>query len=484
MAADSNPRDTRGTAWSTLLTPTLTAGFAAIVIVLIVLLFSGLANVRHVYRASEAVTHTHAVKTALERLLSTVVDAETGQRGFVITGDDKYLEPYDRARAGLSSRLAEVRSLTADNVEQLVDVERLVELSQHKLSELDRTIALRRQAGFTAARELIADDVGRQLMDNMRAIAVRMEAREDQLLAIRSAEAARDYYTAEVTHVVGMLIGLLAVSALFAATVSHAVQRARAARALEAKHAELRQALQLKDEFVSVISHELRTPMTTIVGWARMLEERSVRPEKVDDAIAAINRSADALRQLIDDLLDTSQLVSGRMRLSIGKIDLREVVAEAVETVRLSAENKGVALMVATPHESSVSVQGDATRLRQVLWNLLSNAIKFTPTGGQVALELTATEHGFRLEVRDTGAGIEPDFLPYVFDRFRQGRSVRQQGVGLGLAIVRHLVELHGGTVTAQSDGVGKGSTFVVELPAIVLARAADRSAWSALAEG
>jgi signal transduction histidine kinase len=484
MTPDSNSRNTRGTAWSTLLTPTLTAGFAAIVIVLIVLLFSGLANVRHVYRASEAVAHTHAVKTALERLLSVVVDAETGQRGFVITGEEKYLEPYERARVGLAGSLAEVRSLTADNDEQGVDFERLVDLSQRKLSELDRTIAVRRQAGFTAARDVIADDVGRRLMDDMRTIVVRMEAREDQLLAIRSADAARDYYTAEVTHVVGMLIGLLAVSALFAATASHAVQRARAARALEAKHAELRQALQLKDEFVSVISHELRTPMTTIVGWARMLGERSVRPEKVDDAIAVINRSADALRQLIDDLLDTSQLVSGRMRLSIGRVDLREVVTEAVEGVRLSAENKGLALMVATPHEASISVQGDAARLRQVVWNLLSNAIKFTPTGGQVVLELTTTEHGFRLEVRDTGAGIEPEFLPHVFDRFRQGRSVRQEGVGLGLAIVRHLVELHGGTVTAQSDGSGKGSSFVVELPALLSPDAAGRSAWSALAEG
>jgi signal transduction histidine kinase len=484
MAADSTSREDHGTAWSTLLTPTLTAGFAAIVIVLIVLLFSGLANVRHVYRASEAVAHTHAVKTALERLLSILVDAETGQRGFIITGAEKYLEPYDRARAGLSSSLEDVRSLTADNVEQRGDFERLVDLSQRKLSELQRTIALRRQAGFTAARDVIEDDVGRRLMDDLRAIVVRMEAREDQLLAVRSADAARDYYTAEVTHVVGMLIGLLAVSALFAATVNHAVQRARAARALEAKHAELRQALQLKDEFVSVISHELRTPVTTIVGWAGMLEGRLVRPERVDDAIAAINRSAAALSQLIDDLLDTGQLVSGRMRLSIGKVDLREVVTDAVDTVRLSAENKGVALMVATPHEAAVWVQGDVTRLRQVVWNLLSNGIKFTPTGGQVVLELTARAHSFRLEVRDTGAGIEPEFLPYVFDRFRQGHSGRQQGVGLGLAIVRHLVELHGGTVTAHSDGAGKGSSFVVELPTVVSAHAAGRSAWSALAGG
>src|SRR6476469_3517918 len=147
MAADSTPRDDHGTTWSTLLTPTLTAGFAGIVIVLIVLLFSGLANVRHVYRASEAVAHTHAVKTALERLLSILVDAETGQRGFIITGEAKYLEPYDRARAGLSKSLGEVRSLTADNVEQQGDFERLVDLSQRELSELDRTIALRRQAG-------------------------------------------------------------------------------------------------------------------------------------------------------------------------------------------------------------------------------------------------------------------------------------------------------------------------------------------------
>jgi len=465
--------------WSRVLTPSLAIVFAIPFVVLFALLFVGPRNLRDMYSKSEAVAHTYAVKAALEQLLATIVDAETGERGFVITGDEKYLEPYERARADVSTNFSQARSLTADNLEQQRDLERLSALADRKLAELAKAVALRHESGFAAAQAKVADDIGRQLMEQMRAVAGRMEAREDGLLAARSADASRSYRRAQVARRVGLGLGLLAVVGLFLGILWYGSERLKATRALEERQAALREALQIKDEFVTVIAHELRTPISTIVGWARMLEERSVKPERVEAAIAAIHRSADSLRQLIDDLMDTSQLTSGRMRLTVGPVDLRDVIHDAVEAVRFSADNKGVVLTARIPRDRPLLMQGDAGRLKQVVWNLLANAIKFTPAGGHVTIVLNAIERGFRVEVSDTGSGIEPEFLPYVFERFRQATTgPRQTGVGLGLAIVRHLVELHGGTVSAYSAGRGKGATFAIELPLIPTAQAVS-STWS-----
>ncbi len=205
-----------------------------------------------------------------------------------------------------------------------------------------------------------------------------------------------------------------------------------------------------------------------------MLEQQTVPPDRLDKAIGAIVRNSVSLRQLIDDLMDTSQLVAGRTRLAIAPVDLGDVVRDAIDAVRLSADNKGVALVDDVDTNLTV-VMGDAARLKQVVWNLLANAIKFTPAGGRVNIAVTADDRSVRIEVRDTGQGIEPEFLPHVFERFRQAvlPTGTQRGLGLGLAIVRHLVELHGGTVTVHSAGLLQGSTFVVSLPANITPRAA-----------
>jgi signal transduction histidine kinase len=196
-----------------------------------------------------------------------------------------------------------------------------------------------------------------------------------------------------------------------------------------------------------------------------MLVDQTLRPEASGNAIKAIARSADALQQLIDNLMDTSQLVSGRMRLVIASIDFEEVVRDAIDTVRLSADNKGVAIVATLPPDLP-HITGDASRLKQVVWNLLANAIKFTPRDGRVHVSVTSTASLLRLEVCDTGSGIDPAFLPHVFERYRQDTAAHsQRGLGLGLAIVRHLVELHGGKVMARSAGPGQGATFIVELP-------------------
>jgi len=455
-------------------------GFVVAVFVPIALLLTGLSNVRDVYGTTASVTHTEAVKSSLERLLGTVLDAETGERGFVITGDEQYLEPYDQARASFSPNLARTRALTADNREHQVDLDRLSELAGQKFAELADVVTLRRQAGVSAATTRVANNVGKQLMDEMRFIVGRMKAREDALLATRTIAAAQRYRAAQVTQIVGAAVGVLAVIGLFIGTIRHGTDRLRAARALQVKHADLQAALNLKDEFVAVVSHELRQPTSTIVGWARMLDTQALKPENTHKAIAAIRRSADSLRQLIDDLMDTSQLVAGRMRLAIESVDLIAVINEAIESVRLSADNKGVVVTNTIAADRPIVIQGDAGRLKQVVWNLMSNAIKFTPSGGHVTISLHSIDRGVRIEVSDTGVGIAPDFLPHVFDRFAQGMTKqRGLGIGLGLAIVRHLVELHGGTVVARSAGNGLGATFVVTLPLAGGEAAAD-SDWSA----
>jgi PAS domain S-box-containing protein len=231
----------------------------------------------------------------------------------------------------------------------------------------------------------------------------------------------------------------------------------------------LQEANRLKDEFLATLSHEIRTPLNAILGYAQLLESAQLEPQHREKAADAIARNAESLTKIIDDILDVSRITAGRLRLKIEPVHLPELVQDALSAVQLAAEAKGIRLV--TEIDPAVTpVAGDAARLQQVLWNLLINAIKFTPRGGQVVVAAGPVDGGSRIVVRDTGVGIASEFLPFVFDRFRQAdsRTTREfAGLGLGLAIARHLVELHGGTITASSEGPGKGSTFTVILPAL-----------------
>jgi PAS domain S-box-containing protein len=225
-----------------------------------------------------------------------------------------------------------------------------------------------------------------------------------------------------------------------------------------------------KDEFLATVSHELRTPLNAILGWARMLQAGRLDEAQIARAYETVERNAKAQAQLIEDLLDVSRIISGKLRLDVRPLELASVIEGAIETTRPAAEAKGIRVVtVLDPRGSPVT--GDADRLQQVVWNLLSNAIKFTPKGGRVLVRLERVNSHAEITVSDTGVGISPEFLPHVFDRFRQadGSITRSYGgLGLGLAIVRHLVELHGGTVSADSRA-GEGATFTVQVPAIAL---------------
>jgi PAS domain S-box-containing protein len=244
-----------------------------------------------------------------------------------------------------------------------------------------------------------------------------------------------------------------------------------AARQLRAARDKAEEATRLKDDFLATVSHELRTPLNAILGWGNMLSAGTLSPEKTAHAIGTIVRNAKAQGQIIEDLLDVSRIIAGQLRLDIDHVDMNQVVSGAVEVVRPAADAKGVSVRWQGNPDAGV-VKGDAGRLQQVLWNLLSNAVKFTPRGGSVQVSLRREESTIEIEIADTGDGISPEFLPRVFERFSQqeaSNSRKAGGLGLGLAIVKHLIELHGGTVDAQSEGPGRGSTFVIKLPPVAV---------------
>jgi signal transduction histidine kinase/CheY-like chemotaxis protein len=237
----------------------------------------------------------------------------------------------------------------------------------------------------------------------------------------------------------------------------------------EAEHAN-----RMKDEFLATVSHELRTPLTAIMGWSHMMRKGKLDEATMARAIETIERNAKSQAQLVEDILDVSRMIMGKLRLSIAPVDLSAVINAAIDSIQLAADSREIKLEV-TLDPSVRHALGDASRLQQVVWNLLSNAIKFTPTGGQVSVRLERVDNQIKLCISDTGCGIQAEFLPFVFERFRQadGTPTRTHGgLGLGLAIVRHLVELHGGTVQADSAGIDQGATFTITLP---LASAAEK---------
>jgi signal transduction histidine kinase/DNA-binding response OmpR family regulator len=223
----------------------------------------------------------------------------------------------------------------------------------------------------------------------------------------------------------------------------------------------------LKDEFLATVSHELRTPLNAILGWGKMLSSQKLDAEKQAQALETIHRNALSQAQLIDDLLDTSRLISGNLLLNLSPVSVKSIIESALDVVRPAAEAKGITL--SSDYDSAAqTIICDSHRLKQMIWNLLTNAVKFTPTGGEVKIAIEQNNDTIHIIVSDSGQGISPDFLPFVFERFRQadGSSTRiHNGLGLGLAIVRHLAELHGGSVWAASDGISEGATFTITLP-------------------
>jgi signal transduction histidine kinase/ActR/RegA family two-component response regulator len=461
----------------------LTVWFLFILIVISASTWLSYRSLVNIVRNDERVSFSHALIDELDSTLSTLKDAETGQRGFLITGEESYLAPYARAVDAMAQHLQRVRTLTAGDPDQQRILPLLEPAISTKLAELRETIDLRRGVSFSAAQAIVLTNEGKNTMEEIRRLVTLMQDHENDLLRERTAESAASSRRAQLTIFGDGVMGVLLLVMFFAQVARHMKERAvlfqqeetarqGAERAFEGERQardRAEQASRLKDEFLATVSHELRTPLNAILGWSRMLRAGTVDPKSVSRGLESIERNAVAQAQLIEDLLDISRIVAGRLRLEVVPLDLVDVIRAAVDVVKPAADAKQI--RIETSFDRTVAaVSGDPQRLQQVAWNLLSNSIKFTPTGGRVEARLESRDGKAALVVRDTGKGIDPAFIPHVFELFRQadaGPSRKQGGLGLGLAIVRKIVEMHGGTIRVESPGEGAGSTFIVELPVL-----------------
>ncbi|MGC1481364.1 MAG: ATP-binding protein [Chthoniobacterales bacterium] len=421
----------------------------------------------------------------VQSLLGAYLDAETGQRGYLLTGDESYLEPYERASKELEYEEFEESDSLAPQTYVRKLREELREYEQAKLTELQRVLEINEESGVQAAIAEVQTNEGREAMRELRDHL----AATDANLAKQSRKLLED---AEETRKSRSLIGLidtiiLALGLVFflglvlryLAQRDRSLREAAAARDELAKslaseraaHSEVAHANQLKDEFLAVVSHELRTPLNAMLGWTSLLRQGVDDEAELKEGLETIDRNARAQGHLIDDLLDVSRIITGKVRLQIKQVDMRIVVVGVVEGLRPAADARGITIDVRATSES-MFVLGDVDRLQQVVWNLLSNATKFAPKSGSVTVNLAAEGSHVILDVRDNGPGISDEFLPRLFERFSQqdsGTARNKTGLGLGLAITRHLVELHGGTISAENAATGTGAIFTVKIPVLAV---------------
>jgi signal transduction histidine kinase/ActR/RegA family two-component response regulator len=432
--------------------------------------------------SSARVQRSYDLLQTLDDLNDALTDTETNQRGFLLTQDPGYLTQYDDAIAQIRLALIELRRLSAAEPEMRDAIDHLETLASSKLADLQESI-LAAQAG--ARHTAVANEAagkGKRLMEAFRTHSAQLVDIQRRLLESRRQEEDQARFFSQAVLVTTIVLSLLLVGA--AAMISRRFDERRQLLEKEvterrkseeyreallvserAARSEAERATRLKDEFVATLSHELRTPLNAIVGWAGILRADR-RTDTIKQGMEVIERNAKLQAQMIEELLDMSRILSGKLLFELEKTDVAGVVEAAVAAVRPATDGKGVLLV--TRASACRSVNADPARLQQVCWNLLTNAIKFTPLGGRVEVTLRESDGHVELSVNDNGQGIKPEFLPFVFDRFRQGDASttrRHGGLGLGLSIVKSLVELHGGTVDVQSPGEGQGSTFFVRLP-------------------
>ncbi|MGA9770461.1 MAG: CHASE3 domain-containing protein [Blastocatellia bacterium] len=460
---------------------TLVIWFGVILIILVGNMALSYRATRVVIENERWVTHTYRVIGELDATLSNLVDAETGQRGFLITGLDSYLDPYNEAIATVGDHLKNIHELTADNPVQQKFVSILEPSVNERLSIIAESLTLRRQEGFEAARNIVLTNKGKVAMDMIRNTIADMKSEEEMLLHRRNAESNANALQAKWTYFIAGVLAAIMLGIFYyqfkrniseRATILEHEQAARADaetayKAEQKARSDAEKANRLKDEFLATVSHELRTPLNAIIGWSRMLRTGKLDSESFARGLEAIDRNAKSQAQLVEDLLDTSRIISGKLRLDVRPVDFVRVIDAAIDAVRPAADARNIQIRkVLDPDAGAVS--GDPERLQQVIWNLLSNAIKFTPKDGRVEVRLERINSHVEVIVSDTGKGISADFLPHVFELFRQADSTisrEHTGLGLGLAIARRIVEMHGGTIRADSPGVDQGATFTVMVP-------------------
>jgi signal transduction histidine kinase/CheY-like chemotaxis protein len=478
--------------------PLLRAGFGAVLAVFVVVALLAATALWRAEDSGRLLLHTEQVLTQIEAILARCVEAETGTRGFILTGDEQFLEPLKAAHDTLRRHLNDLAALTVDAPRQQQRVELLrtqVGSHIHNLRLLEADYRKGRQ--LRPARAIEQHEVMRGVRNTLN------EMRRDEM-ALRDTRLRDDVAAVRRTRMLGTaVVGLMGALLVWVYVLLERDERRRAANAAALREvndalerrveerttawayanaelsavvqreqqarADLETASRLKDEFLMTISHELRTPLNTIHGWVRMLRTGAVPEKQEARALEIIERNTRAQTRIVEDLLDVSRIITGKLQLHVRHVDLRGVVQAGIESIRPAAAAKAIEVDMRIG-DGPFLVTGDADRLQQVVWNFLSNALKFTPTRGRVTVTLETRENAVRLSVADSGIGIDREFLPFVFDRFRQGDTGTARahgGLGLGLAIARNLVELHGGTVEVDSPGLNQGTTFTVQLPSV-----------------
>ena len=405
-----------------------------------------LAIIGQLLSETDQLRHSEEVIAAVERIRKLAVHMESGLRGYRLTRDRRFLEPYVRASAALPPLLTTLESLVVDNAGQ-----------RKRALLIRRDIDAWNQyaSGIIGQTEV---DLNRQLIGKARMDQVRLDSD-----AFLNAERGLLLEHTNRVHRTTFVAVLMTVSI---AAIAGAILIFFIRRQLHQVSGEYLAALAAKDRLLATVSHELRTPMTSILGWTTLLRSQDVDAEMSRLALASIEQSARLQSRLVEDLIDVSRAVTGKLRLDLADVDLRQVLHATMEIMKPAAEAKRVVTSFSIPAEDLIVI-GDADRLQQILWNLVSNAVRYTPSGGKVDITASRDDDSVVVRVADSGAGIERAFLPHVFEPFaQQDSSTRTQGgLGLGLAIARHLIELHGGEITAASDGAGHGAEFTVRLP-------------------
>jgi signal transduction histidine kinase len=450
---------------------------------------------------------TQQILTKLDEIQAFSVDVDTSTNGFIVTGNDTYLDGYSRAKLRIPQDIAELRNLLSAEPHQVELIDQIQALSDKRLDTAEKKVELRKQQGHEASVGMIGNPadigVGSSLRTTIEA------AKTEALRSLQQKELSSDRSFSRATWIliVGSIAGIIALTFANRIVSREMNQRRKAEDALtdankglekridertaELKHAndalveiggeremlllneksarqEAELANRLRDEFMATVSHELRTPLNAILGWARLMKDGSLDEQQRTRAVSTIIKNSETQKRLIEDLLDVSRVISGKLELEIEDIDIAELILHSAESIRPAAANKkiGVECDIAESVRG-IHLPGDKNRLTQVFSNLLTNAVKFTPEDGTISITAALIDQEIVVDVKDDGQGISPEFLPFVFERFRQDTSSisKNGGLGLGLAIVRSLVELHGGSVGVQSDGEGKGAKFTVRLP-------------------
>ncbi|MEO8648171.1 MAG: ATP-binding protein [Acidobacteriota bacterium] len=463
-------------------------------------------NTTSVQDAVDREQRTQRVLTALDKTLVLSLDIESATRRFIVTSNDSYLEKFNRAKQQIGPNIAELRRFAEGNEYETAAINKIEPLLNSSVQEAQRKIDLRKSSDFESTAGLMATSADQNALDELRVTIDGLKEYEFRSMEARDAMLDESFYSTIWTLIIGSVAGLAALG--FANyVVSREIGKRRLAETalteanheledrIEKRTAELQDANdrllaiagereelltneqmarqeaeianRLRDEFLATASHELRTPINSILGWARLLKAGNLDSTKAAKGVNTIIKNSEIQSRLIQDLMDVARVISGKLELERQQVDPAEIIKLAVESIRPAASQRSIEVTLSVdPAPTGLTIIGDRDRLMQVFSNLLTNAVKFTPSGGKVMVDAFPEDGVMVFRFSDTGSGISAEFLPHVFERFRQDSSaIKGGGLGLGLAIVRNISELHGGTVSVQSEGENKGSVFTVKLP-------------------